>query len=118
MAPKARYLLLAMMDVEPDKEAVFNDLYDNEHIPAFLKVPGVLSAARYETTTEPLPEFMRMVGAEGLPKYAAVYELESPDVPASEAFKQAAEIGDWPQKVRPYCKNRAYLIFKLIQPGG
>jgi hypothetical protein len=29
------------MDVDPDKEALFNEVYDTEHVPNLLKVPGV-----------------------------------------------------------------------------
>ena len=46
MAAKARYLFIASMDVDANKEAIFNEVYDTEHIPALLKVPGVLSVRR------------------------------------------------------------------------
>ena len=49
MAAQAKYLFVVMMDVAPEVEAAFNDVYDREHIPALLKVPGVRSAARYRT---------------------------------------------------------------------
>ena len=41
MAAKARYIFIASMDVQPEKEALFNELYDTEHVPLLLKVPGV-----------------------------------------------------------------------------
>ena len=47
MHPKARYLFIASMDVKPEKEALFNEVYDTEHIPLLLRVPGVLSAVRH-----------------------------------------------------------------------
>ena len=31
------------MDIEGIKEKLFNEVYDTEHIPAILKVPGVIS---------------------------------------------------------------------------
>ena len=49
MAGKARYLFIASMNAEPDRESVFYEVYDTEHLPLILKVPGVLSAKRYET---------------------------------------------------------------------
>ena len=33
MALDAKYLYVVIMDVEPDKEALFNEIYDKEHIP-------------------------------------------------------------------------------------
>jgi len=46
MAIQTRYLFTAAMDVEPAKEALFNEVYDTEHVPLLLKVPGVISVAR------------------------------------------------------------------------
>ncbi len=102
MATEAKYLFVVMMDVEPEKEAEFNDIYNNEHIPVLLKVPGVLGAARYRTSSE------------GAPKYLAVYEVESADVPSSKAFRDAADSGEWPNKVRPYTKNRSRFVYERI----
>ena len=56
MHPKTKYIFIASMDVTPEKEALFNELYDTEHVPLLLKVPGVLSAVR--VTTEPLTMFV------------------------------------------------------------
>ena len=52
MPISTRYLFTASMDVEPDKEALFNEVYDREHVPNLLKVPGVISVTRM--TLEPL----------------------------------------------------------------
>jgi hypothetical protein len=40
MPVKCRYLFIASMDVDPDKEALFNEVYDTEHVPSLLKVPA------------------------------------------------------------------------------
>jgi len=104
MPTHARYLYLVMMDVEPDKEAEFNTVYDTEHIPTLLKVPGVLSATRYRTSVA------------GVPRYAALYELTAPDVPESEAFQRAADSGEWPTKIRPHTRNRRHILYTRIDP--
>ncbi len=41
MPIQSKYLFVASMDVDPDKEALFNEVYDAEHVPPLLKVPGV-----------------------------------------------------------------------------
>ena len=33
MTEKTKYLLVASMDVTPEKEVLFNEVYDTEHIP-------------------------------------------------------------------------------------
>ena len=38
MAIKTHYLFIASMDVDPDKEDLFNEVYDTEHIPNLYEV--------------------------------------------------------------------------------
>ena len=38
MPINSKYLFVASMDVDPDKEALFNEIYDAEHVPNLLKV--------------------------------------------------------------------------------
>jgi len=115
MAGKAKYVFIASMDVEPDKDAIFNEVYDTEHIPLIRKVPGVVSARR--NVLVPLKMFIggevKTIVAEGEPKYSALYELESPDVLTSEAWAKAVDAGRWPSEVRPYTHNRRHTLRKL-----
>ena len=57
----AKYLFVASMDVDPDKEALFNEVYDTEHIPNLLKVPGVYAVTRIKGE----PFAVSIDGAEG-----------------------------------------------------
>ena len=115
MAAQARYLFIASMDVTPEKDALFNELYDTEHVPLLLKVPGVLSAIR--VTTEPLTMFVagekKTLVAQGEPRYSAIYELESADVLVSDAWAKAVDQGRWPTEVRPYVSNRRHVLKKV-----
>jgi hypothetical protein len=112
---KARYVFIASMDVDPDREALFNEVYDTEHIPLILEVPGVVSARR--ATTAPLVMIIggerKTIVAEGEPKYSAIYELESAEVLTSEAWAKAVDAGRWPGEVRPYTRNRRHVLKKL-----
>jgi hypothetical protein len=116
MAGKAKYLFIASMDVDADKEALFNEVYDTEHIPALLKVPGVLSV--YRAVREPLTMFIggekKTMIAEGEPRYSAYYELASAEVLTSEAWGKAVELGRWPSQVRPFTRNRRHVLRKLL----
>jgi len=115
MYPKTKYIFIASMDVTPEKEALFNELYDTEHVPLLLKVPGVLSAIR--VTTEPLSMFVagerKTLVAQGEPRYSAIYELESADVLVSDAWAKAVDQGRWPIEVRPYVSNRRHVLKKV-----
>jgi hypothetical protein len=115
MHPKAKYLFIASMDVDPDKEAIFNEVYDTEHIPLILKVPGVLSARR--AVTEPLVMIIggerKTIVAEGEPRHSAIYELESAEVLVSDAWARAVDAGRWPSQVRPYTRNRRHVLKRI-----
>ncbi|HEX7549319.1 MAG TPA: hypothetical protein VF579_01975, partial [Candidatus Methylomirabilis sp.] len=45
---QTKYVFSAAMDVEPAKDAIFNEVYDKEHVPMLLQVPGVISVARFK----------------------------------------------------------------------
>ncbi len=118
MALQSRYVFIASMDVDPEKEDLFNEVYDQEHVPLLSKVPGVVSVTRFKS--EPLSMIMagerHTVEAEGEPRYSAMYEIESPDVLVSDAWAEAIDHGRWPTEVRPYTKNRRHTL-KKIMPG-
>ncbi len=115
----SRYVFMASMDIAPEKEALFNEVYDQEHVPNLMKVPGVLAVTRVKS--EP---FAFSIGGErkpmpaASPRYTAIYELESPDVLASAAWAQAVEAGRWPGEVRPFTSNRAHSLAKVISTSG
>jgi hypothetical protein len=94
MALNAKYIFVASMDVDPDKEALFNEIYDTEHVPNLLKVPGVHAATRIKG--EP---FQLSIGGETKTiihegaHYSAVYEIEGPHVLVSPEWAKAGEAG-------------------------
>src|SRR5258707_13873773 len=51
MAGKAKYLMIATMDIDTEHEAIFNEVYDKEHVPNLSKVPGVIGITRYKRGT-------------------------------------------------------------------
>lgn len=116
MAGKVNYIFTVSMDVDADKEALLNDVYDSEHIPLILKVPGVVSAKRYKVCplTMILGGEQRTIVMDGEPTYMAVYELESAEVLVSEAWAKAVDAGRWPTQVRPFTKNRRHVLRRMI----
>ena len=116
MPIQTRYLFSAAMDVEPAKEPLFNEVYDGEHVPLILKVPGVIAAARFkkQELTMILGGERKTIVFEHEPAYNALYELESPEVLTSEAWAKAVDQGRWPGQVRPYTKNRRHVLYRRI----
>ena len=117
MPINSRYLFSAAMDVEPAKEALFNEVYDREHVPNLSKVPGVLGITRYQrgTLTMNIGGERKTIEIPNEPTYTAIYELESPDVLTSAAWDQAVEEGRWPSQVRPHTKNRRHVLLKIME---
>ena len=111
----SKYLFIVSKDVDPDKEALFNEVYDTEHVPLLSKVPGVISVTRVKGGP-----FEMSLGGERVkkehdgPRYTAIYELESPAVLTSAAWGEQGEKGRWPKEVRPYTRNRRHWVCKVI----
>ena len=89
-----KYLFVASMDVDPDKEELFNEVYDTEHVPNLLKVPGVQAVTRLKGE----PFAVSVGGAEQQvahtgPRYSALYEIAGTHVLVSDAWAEAVELG-------------------------
>lgn len=116
MPIQSPYLFTAAMDVDPAREAVFNEVYDKEHVPLLLQVPGVIAVARFKR--EPLTMVIggerKTIVIEGEPRYSALYELAGPDVLTSPAWATAVDQGRWPGEVRPYTKNRRHVLYRRL----
>ncbi|HKW93753.1 MAG TPA: hypothetical protein VJX92_17815 [Methylomirabilota bacterium] len=96
------YIFWVMMDVEPHREALFNELYDGEHVPLLLKLPGCVNVVRYRTETA------------GEPRYLAAYEVERADLPMSKLWNDTSDIGRWKPEVRPYTYNKRYIVSERV----
>jgi len=112
----ARYIFMVSMDVDPDKEALFNEVYDGEHVPNLLKVPGVHAARRLEAE----PSFRFSIGGEETvityagAHYIAIYEIDGPHVLVSPQWAEAGEAGRWPSEVRPFTRNRRHAVYRIL----
>jgi hypothetical protein len=114
MPIKSKYLFVVSMDIDPDREALFNEIYDTEHVPSLSRVPGVHSVARM--TGEPFVLNIggeeKKIGHDG-PRYTAIYEIDGPHVLTSREWAVASETGRWPGEVRPFTRNRRHALYRL-----
>jgi hypothetical protein len=116
MPVTAQYVFIVTMDVAPEKEVLFNEIYDREHVPCLLKVPGVHSATRLRTELAAvnIGGETKQLNGEGAPRYMAIYEIDSPDVLVSAAWAEAGEQGRWAAEVRPFTSNRHHVVRKVL----
>jgi hypothetical protein len=114
MSINSNYLFVANMDVDADKEALFNEIYDTEHVPNLLKVPGVRGVTRM--AGEPFAMSIggtEMKVAHDGPRYSAIYEIDGPHVLVSQEWAVAVEEGRWPTQIRPFTHNRRHALYKV-----
>src|SRR5881628_3325886 len=103
---KGTGLMMVWVDIPADKEKEFNRWYNEEHLAERLSLPGFLGGARYEAV-------------KGGPKHLAVYELESPAVLESEAYKKVqANPTPWTQRSGPQAIATTFIrnIYTMIHP--
>ncbi len=65
---RAPYIYLVQMDIPAEHEADFNRIYDTEHVPEILKVPGVRGCTRY---------VLEKTNKDGMARYLALYEMDA-----------------------------------------
>ena len=97
-------VILVSMDVDPAHEDEFNDWYNTEHIPLFLRVPGVITARRFRAHY-------------GKPAYVALYHVENTGVYATPAW-MAVNRTPWILRLRKFQRNRTYFMFQAPSCGG
>ena len=110
----SKYFFTAAMDIPTDKEQLFNEVYDEEHIPYLSEVPGVLSIARF--TSQPLKMVIggeeKEIVIQDQPKHTAIYEIESPEILTSSGWSEAVDRGRWATEVRQHTYNRRHVLLK------
>ena len=99
------HLFFVQLDIPAEHEAEFNRVYDSEHFPMLMKVPGVRGGARYRLDQSTVA---------GTARYLTVYEIDQPDVLNSKAWEKAGAYGDWATKIRPKCTVRHHSVFERI----
>ena len=102
---KGTALMMVWADIPADKEEDFNRWYNEEHLQELLSVPGILNAARYEAVRSG-------------PKHLACYELESPAVIETDAFKNRPRT-EWGSRVSPSIIGTNFInnVYEMVHPA-
>lgn len=97
-----RGLLHVQIDIDPAHEEEFNRWFVEEHFPAIVSFPGVLSGRRFRSVADPH-------------RYLAIYELESPQVLDSPEYAKAAT-SPWTQRISQHFTRRQRDVYIDITP--
>lgn len=102
----SRFVYVAQLAIPGALEQRFTELYDNEHVPALMAVPGVRSCSRFKLV---------WADTSDMPEYLAIYDVDASDVPKSPEWLKASGTGDWPKEIRPHMTVRRHGMFERIK---
>ncbi|HKU71110.1 MAG TPA: hypothetical protein VJQ51_09740 [Burkholderiales bacterium] len=94
----ARHFYMVTFEIAQEDEALFNEIYDTEHVPNIMKVDGCLGVVRFRDKEKT---------AGGWILYSAIYLLTEPDLPTTPQWKKASDTGRWGPVMRPRMKSRS-----------
>ena len=114
---RSSYVLWVSMDIEPSREATLHQVYERDHLPTLLSVPGVRSAQRLVTTTGGivLGGEVKPMGTDDVARHHTVYSIDSPGVLVSPEWRAAVDAGAWAATVRPHLTNRRHTVLEVVQ---
>jgi hypothetical protein len=101
----SQYIFFILLDIPPEHEVDFNMVYDTDHLPHMLKVTGVNDCIRYKLEWSDNSDMIR---------YLAIYHINSPELPRSDAWKKQATFGRWPTDVRGLVTARRNGVYRQI----
>ena len=103
--PHPPYFYMVTFEIAPEDEALFNEIYDTEHIPNLMQVDGVLGIVRFKDAENT---------AAGWIQYSALYLLAEPDLPTSSQWRAKSDIGRWAPMIRPRVKSRSQRLGPVV----
>ena len=101
----SRYRFVLQLAIPAELDAKFNDLYDNDHLPYMIKIPGVNSCSRFKLEWADSDETL---------EYLCIYELDDPELPRSPIWKKHAAMGRWATEMRQHVTRRRSGVFRKI----
>lgn len=110
------YYFLASMSVERKYEELFHQVYNKEHVPNLMAVPGVIDVVRLRPVAFRLAiagEIREVAIRSDEPAFTTLYTVADPSVLTSREFGAAVEEGRWPREIRPHTFDRKHV---LLQP--
>jgi len=102
----ARFFYMVTFEIDPADEPLFNEIYDTEHIPNILKVPGVLGVVRFRD---------HEANERGWLVYSALYYLTRAELPETAEWKTESDKGRWAPLIRPRIKSRQRRLGRIAE---
>ena len=91
------FCMTITFEIDPADEIHFNDVYDNDHVPNIMKLPGVTEVLRFREAGP---------NAKGYLVYTAVYMMATENLHLTPEWTVLSDLGRWAPVIRPKVKSR------------
>ena len=102
MTDEGRLLFAISVDIDPEVEDEWNEWYNSAHLPTVVGCPLYVAACRYKLERE----------TAGMPRYWAVYEIESKEALRTPELQAIAGFG----RFEPHIRNTQRHFFRSLVP--
>jgi hypothetical protein len=101
----AKFFYMVTFEIAREDEALFNEIYDTEHVPNILRVEGVKGCMRIRDHGP---------SEAGWLVYSTIYFLTDENLPETAAWKEASDMGRWAPLMRPKLKSRQRRLGPIV----
>ena len=101
----SEYIFIILLGIPAEHEAKFNTVYDTDHLPYMVQVPGVRDCTRYKLEWSDNADMLA---------YLALYHIDDPELPRSAVWKKHGAMGRWSPEIRPLITARQNGVFRKI----
>lgn len=106
----SQYVFSVGLEVAEESDAEFNKWYDEEHLPLFVKIPGILRGRRFKLVEH--AHRGKLDSEKHVCKYLALYDIEHNHFRELPEFKHATST-PWRAEVMKSVVDRDLRIFQL-----
>lgn len=98
-------IYLLQQGIPPELDERFNSLYEGDHLPLMMQVPGIAACSRWRLVQSETGE---------VPAYLALYDIAEASLPKSAEWQAQTSKGRWPTEMRPHFTVRRNGVFRRI----
>lgn len=97
------FIFCVLLSISTEHDAKFNEIYDTDHLPCMVKIPGVRDAARFKLLWSDNSDMQ---------SYLAIYHIDDLELPRSDAWAKHAAMGRWPVEMRHLTTQRSNAVMR------
>ena len=104
-----QYIFFILLGIPAELEVKFNTVYDTDHLPHMVQIPGVRDCTRYKLEWSDNSDML---------PYLALYHIADPELPRSEVWKKYGAMGRWSSEIRSHVTARRNGVYQQLFHAG